>query len=364
LADLEQLALSHEAPAKDLDSIRAFYRTQLSRIESQVANRAQRASIDNAIRDAINSARAGNYQQALRALRSCAQEHPGTFPLDGMREELEGRVARERASVLYHKAKASLAELVERPVLIQLLQVQRELAQARELDPKNRDVREALAEVAARISAAHSQLAAKPAPAGDRIETGIALGDPESPIDAILVEPTHVTPAPAACSPVAPVATAVSASQAAPTTGALQKGAAVRRSFAEEDVPNPTQRLIDAASNWSKVLKPFLVDNVLWFVGTFLVIAGFVVLIVTFWGSIEQNRILMHSLVYLALLTATGMFFALAYFMRSKYPQLESSSNVLLVIVTLLIPLVFAAAVLTTLVPSVSTDTIIQASMG
>ena len=97
--------------------------------------------------------------------------------------------------------------------------------------------------------------------------------------------------------------------------------------------------------------------------GAFLVIAGFVVLIVSFWENIEQNRILMHSLVYISLAVATSMFFAMAYFMRLKYPQLESSSNVLLVIVALLIPLVFAAAALTTLVPGTPADVIIQASM-
>ncbi len=87
-------------------------------------------------------------------------------------------------------------------------------------------------------------------------------------------------------------------------------------------------------------------------------------MIVSFWGNIEQNRILMHSLVYFSLAATTGIFFAMAYFMRLKYPQLENSSNVLLVIVALLIPLVFAAAVLTTLVPGAPADVIVQASMG
>jgi hypothetical protein len=40
--------------------------------------------------------------------------------------------------------------------------------------------------------------------------------------------------------------------------------------------------------------------------------------------------------------------------MRRKYPQLETSSNVLLIIVALLIPLIFAAAAVTTLAPSAS----------
>lgn len=125
-------------------------------------------------------------------------------------------------------------------------------------------------------------------------------------------------------------------------------------SFAEElDEPtSPAQRFVDATSKWSTVLKPFLMDNVGWFVGAFLVVAGFGILIVTFWSSIEQNQILMHSLVYASLAIATGAFFSTAYFMRLKYPELESSSNVLLVIVALLIPLVFAAAMLTSMIPS------------
>ncbi len=134
----------------------------------------------------------------------------------------------------------------------------------------------------------------------------------------------------------------------------------ISASFAEEveEPTNPAQRFIDATSKWSSVLKPFLLDNVGWFVGAFLVVAGFGILIVTFWSSIEQNQILMHSLVYASLAAATGAFFSTAYFMRLKYPELESSSNVLLVIVTLLIPLVFAAAMLTSMIPSTRTETL------
>jgi hypothetical protein len=60
----------------------------------------------------------------------------------------------------------------------------------------------------------------------------------------------------------------------------------------------------------------------------------------------------MRSLVFLSLVVSTAMFFTLAYYMRMHYPELETSSNVLLIIVALLIPLVFAAAALTTLVPA------------
>lgn len=117
----------------------------------------------------------------------------------------------------------------------------------------------------------------------------------------------------------------------------------------EYPVPNPWKRIVETTSQWSSMLKPFLVDNVGWFVGAFLIVAGFVVLIVAFRQDIGDNPVLMWSLVFWTLVATTGVFFAVAYFMRRRYPQLETSSNVLLTIVTLLIPLVFAAAALTTL---------------
>ena len=123
-------------------------------------------------------------------------------------------------------------------------------------------------------------------------------------------------------------------------------------SFAEEEeIPSPVQRFVEAFSRESKLLKPFLLDNVGWFIGGFLVIAGFVALVTTLWTGIKEHEILMRSIVFLAVIGSTGLFFALAYFMRLKHPELETSSNVLLIIVSLLIPLVFASAALITLVP-------------
>ncbi len=123
-------------------------------------------------------------------------------------------------------------------------------------------------------------------------------------------------------------------------------------SFAEEEeIPSPAQRFIEATSREFQLLKPFLLDNVGWFVGAFLIIAGFVVLIATLWNTIGENPILMRSLLFFALLGFTGLFFTLAYFIRLKRPELETSSNVLLAIVSLLVPLVFASATLITLIP-------------
>ena len=87
-------------------------------------------------------------------------------------------------------------------------------------------------------------------------------------------------------------------------------------------------------------------------VGVFLIIAGYVALLTTFWEDIEGNRLLRQFLLFLSLFLTTGLFFSLACYMRVKYAELEASSNVVLIIVSLLTPLVFIAAVLITLVPA------------
>ena len=120
----------------------------------------------------------------------------------------------------------------------------------------------------------------------------------------------------------------------------------------EEEVPSPVQRFIEGFSEWSRPLRPFLLDNIGWFVGVFLVIAGYVALLTTFWVDIGGNRLLRQFLLFLSLFLTTGLFFSLAYYMRVRYPKLETSSSVVLIIVSLLTPLVFIAAVLISLVPA------------
>ena len=120
----------------------------------------------------------------------------------------------------------------------------------------------------------------------------------------------------------------------------------------EEKIPNPAQRFVEEFSGWSRPLRPFLLDNAGWFVGVCLSIAGYVALLTTFWEDIEGNRLLRQCLLFLSLFLTTGLCFSLACYMRVKYAELEASSNVVLIIVSLLTPLVFIAAVLITLVPA------------
>ena len=78
----------------------------------------------------------------------------------------------------------------------------------------------------------------------------------------------------------------------------------------EEGIPSPAQRFVEGLSEWSRPLRPFLLDNIGWFVGVFLIIAGYVGLLTTFWEDIEGNRLLRQFLLFLSLFLTTGLFFS------------------------------------------------------
>lgn len=365
VADLEQLARSGEVPGDQAETIQTFYRKQLDELEHRNAERSETLAIDNLIRGVRATAQAGRFEQAIESLRSLDRQHPDVVSTESMLGEIQARKVEERTEREVDRLVASARACLRRG---QVDEAQQELSRASELRPDREAVRQALDAVQAQRAAQSvaptvgtteslEQNAAKQAAAKQAAAEQVHVPPVDEPVDAAdaVTEPVSAGEAPPVVQPIDPLWNPTPSQRQTPTA----------RSFAvdDEEVPSATQRLIDSASQWSAVLKPFLLDNVGWFVGAFLVIAGFVVLIVSFWGNIEQNQVLMHSLVYLSLATTTGMFFAMAYFMRLKYPQLESSSNVLLVIVALLIPLVFAAAVLTTLVPGATGDVIVQAGM-
>ncbi|MCS7467818.1 hypothetical protein NZK35_14290 [Stieleria sp. ICT_E10.1] len=365
LADLEQLARSCEVPGDQAETIHAFYRNQLDELEHRNAERSETAAIDKLICGAKVAAQEGRYQQAIESLQSLERQHPGVVPTESMLREIHAKEVEERIEREVDRLVASARVCLRRG---QVDEAQQQLSRAVELRPDSEAVQQGLVAVQTRRAAESVEPTVGPTESLEQnaanqnaANQNAANQAHEPPVDQQVAVRDAATAgasadeAPPVVQPTDPRGNPMPSERPAP--------AARRFAVEDEEVPSATQRLIDSASQWSAVLKPFLLDNVGWFVGAFLVIAGFVVLIVSFWGNIEQNQVLMHSLVYLSLATTTGMFFAMAYFMRLKYPQLESSSNVLLVIVALLIPLVFAAAVLTTLVPGATGDVIIQAGM-
>ncbi len=334
LKDLEQLWKDQKVNRESYDAIKACYEEQLAQIDEQATARNQSQRRHRLVLTARQAAHSGRFQDAITYFGQALAADPGEHRLEQAIAEVKAKFeqrekalqATRQADALLRESKVSLAEF-------RLEEAENKLEQAKRLTPNSGQITTALKQVRAQIAAQKARELAEKIP------------------------PEHEEPDKRAVLP-ATSAHADPESQRVPPGTTRVETSLDNVSFAEDhqELPNPRHRLIEAASQWSSIVKPFLLDNVGWFVGAFLVVAGFVVLIVSFWGSIEQNRILMHSLVYISLAVATGMFFAAAYFMRLKYPQLENSSNVLFVIVALLIPLVFAAAILTAFIPATLPD--------
>lgn len=354
LADLQGLQQSETVAAATFDTIDNFYRHQLDVIREAIDEQQRVQTVHQLVVNARRVAHDECFIKAIELLQQAASSNRGIYPLDQVIAEVTAKkTASDRVAEAATRA-IGLLRQARQDAAAQRFDVAREkLVQAKQINPASAQtasaqISSALQEVEAKLLAQRLATAEGPSEAAGAEEEVLVATLLSKPVTSQAAFEQPVAAAePALSRPTAQSGTSKEASEPV-------RQRVLAASFAnedEQDQPNPTQRLIDAASQWSAVIKPFLLDNVGWFVGAFLVVAGFVVLIVTFWGSIERNPILMNSLVYASLLVATGTFFSAAYFMRLRYPQLESSSNVLLVIVVLLIPLVFAAAMLTSLVP-------------
>ncbi len=320
LDDLKNLSLQREVDTDTYRAIRTFYDAQLNSIRQHIAEQDFVAARQRFFHALKNCAHAGRLEEALGLIDHEIRRYPDDSQLARLHQEVTEQVDQRLLAVKKsQEVQVLLQESDKCLATLQYAEAIAKLSRAHQLEPENRRVTMTLH----RAERLRDEQQAAPI------------------IDAALVDEAVPEPELGVSQPGLRQVQPPRASVASPAP-----------SFAEEELSSPVHRFVEAASKWSSFVKPFLLDNVGWFVGAFLVIAGFVVLIVTFWNTIEQNQILMQSLVFAALLVATSMFFAAAYYMRLKYPRLESSSDVLLVIVALLIPLVFAAAVLTALVPA------------
>lgn len=106
--------------------------------------------------------------------------------------------------------------------------------------------------------------------------------------------------------------------------------------------PAPRSSLENAMasfSGWSKVMIPFLAQNIGWFVSAFLFIAGSIFLIIHTSGFL-RSTIIAGILFSYTLLVIWG-----AYQIKRRRPELDTAVGVLLTLGMLLIPLSIAAAV-------------------
>lgn len=354
LADQDRLMSEQHLAPVILEPVRRFYDQRLRDVEVEILDLRKRKELNAIVEHVVSIARAGQVDQARQRLALELKRMPEDKNLKQLWDEIDQRHQKLLADL---RSKQQAQELLTRANdCIQQKEYIRAIEQlqlAIELRPNDKALQTRLGQ-AQQLLRDEQERQANEEPV---VATIVAPVGP--PVTEAPVTEAPVTEAPATAERV--VLTADTHSQ--PSTNAeaaavtlSEKTSRTAPSFAdEEEIPSVAQRRVEALSTWTSLVKPFLMDNVGWFVGAFLVIAGFVVLIVTFWNTIEQNQILMHSLVFASLFMATALFFAAAYFMRLKYPQLESSSDVLLVIVALLIPLVFAAAILTAMIPATQT---------
>lgn len=356
IADLSTLRNEPQADTAQLDAVGLFFESRLEGIEKErVARQHTRAviALSSNARRAAHSNQLGQavalLNQAIGIADSPETLHDAIAEIESKRTA-EQQEREEQELACRKKVKALRDEASQLIALSRLDEAKQKLLVAKELDPGDTQIMAILATVNTRLSMLQQR--EKTREKWTR-QWGATVSQSARARQRESAPPPQTAPVqspPVQSSPVQspPVHKQPSVVHRSPQAASFDDRA--------ERVPSPAERLIESTSKWSSVVKPFLLDNVGWFVGAFLVVAGFVVLIASFWTSIAPNRVMVHSLVYLCLLGATTGFFALAYFMRRKYAQLERSSNVLLAIVALLIPLVFAAAVLTSLVPSASAD--------
>lgn len=293
-----------------------FYTLQLKGIDDQIAEFEAARRAHHLFLSARHEAQSGRFEYAVGLLRRLHSDGRYQDDCGQLIQEInEKNQQREQAIKATRQAQHLFKESVACVERCELAEAFDKLEQAKRLDPNRQEILVSWNRVKDQIE--------KQENARRAVQLTAEL-DRDKPTEAIAI-PRNV----------ASVRTSNTADERAAKTTQAIASRPTGPSFDEQqdDVPSPARRLIDAASEWSSIIKPFLLDNVGWFVGAFLVVAGFVVLIVSFWGTIQQRPILMHSLVFISLAVATTVFFIAAYFMRKKYPRLESSGNVLLVIV-------------------------------
>ena len=99
------------------------------------------------------------------------------------------------------------------------------------------------------------------------------------------------------------------------------------------------ERALQTVSGWPAVLVPFLVQNSLWFIGMFCIVAAATLLVsytTGFWKAVSVSTSL-----------SAGTLFLLwqGYRLRQHHPEMEAASRVFLILGVLLIPLDIATAV-------------------
>ncbi len=119
--------------------------------------------------------------------------------------------------------------------------------------------------------------------------------------------------------------------------GAARAAAAWARAW-HPTPPDALERALRAVAGWPRLLVPFLLQNIGWFIGGFLILAGSVFLVSYTAGFLQAAVVFVSLYAYTVFLIWAG------YKLLQTHPRLTMASSVLLVTGMLLIPLTIAAA--------------------
>src|SRR5438093_5670449 len=170
---------------------------------------------------------------------------------------------------------------------------------------------------------------------------------PPAHLQAKLLHRVDIPPLPAA-TPTPPPATPVTVSEvpealaeaAQPVSAASPLSAEDTASYAwEPTAPSALERAMQAMAGWPALIAPFLVQNIGWLIGGLCFIAGSIFLVTYTTGFAKTLTSFAVLSIYTLLLLWAG------YQIRRRQPALEMSSNALLILGMLLVPLNVAAAV-------------------
>lgn len=102
-----------------------------------------------------------------------------------------------------------------------------------------------------------------------------------------------------------------------------------------------TKRAVETYSAWSAHVRPFLVENIGWFIGGFLIVAGSLYFLREAWGSFAQLG--RHLLVVATALVYAAGFVGVALWLKTKH-GLESASRAMAYVGLALVPVATLAA--------------------
>ncbi len=176
---------------------------------------------------------------------------------------------------------------------------------------------------------------------GDLPKTVQESAKPESGASAP-VKQTVTLPTPVPASPAKPVLQKTPAKVSAPAAPKVIQKEKPRDTslFAwEAQKPGQLEQLMQKVTGWSRLLIPFLIQNIGWFVSCFSFVSGSVFLISYSEGFLRLLLICLCLLAY-TLLTLFG-----AWHIRRKKPELRTAANVLTTLGMLLIPLSIASGI-------------------